>query len=206
MFRAAWRIPSCICDQLPWCRAKTAIGWPWRDATAASMIIRIPGPRSVPSGRHRSSLPQQAAATAAPIIAPMVMDLLAVLQPNWRQHICAERVQRVYGRLFSSSTWSYFQRAIFVGARDGAISMLVLCGVYRDGWLGFSLWWSAPSLQRPCCCGLFTLRAVCDIIHSVHVSPLSMTGFLSLWCVLMGVSRLSDALLWLQCRNKRRCF
>lgn len=31
-------------------------------------------------------------------------------------------------------------------------------------------------------CGLFTLRAVCDFIYSVHVSqnPLSVTGFLSL--------------------------
>lgn len=53
----------------------------------------------------------------------------------------------------------------------------------------------APHHCRPRCCGLLTLRAVCEIIHSVHVSPLSMTRFLSLWCVLMCVSRPSDALL-----------
>lgn len=170
------------------------------------MIIRIPGPQSVPSGRHRSSLPQQAAATAAPIIAPTVMDLLAVLQPNWRQHICAERVQRVYGRLFSSRTWSYFQTAIFVGARDGAISMLVLCGVYRDGWLGV-----LPLMKRP----------IIAVLGAVACSPWGLSVMSStlctlvLWawpdfcfcgvfeCVFKGFLTL---LLWLQCRNKSRCF
>lgn len=68
------------------------------------MIMVIPAPQSALSGRHQSSLPLQAAPAASPIIAPAVMNLLTVMQPNWRQHICAERVQRVYGPLFSSCT------------------------------------------------------------------------------------------------------
>lgn len=53
------------------------------------MIMVIPGPQSALSGRHQSSLPLQAAPAASPIIAPAVMNLLTVMQPNWRQHICA---------------------------------------------------------------------------------------------------------------------
>lgn len=47
----------------------------------------------------------------------------------------------------------------------------------------------APHHGCPHHCGLLTLGAVGDIIRSVHVSqnPLSMTRFLSLWCVLMCV-------------------
>lgn len=96
------------------------------------MIMVIPTPQSALSGQHQSSLPLPAAPAALLIIAT-VMNLPTVIQPNWRRHICAERVQLVYGPLFSSSTRSHFRTAIFVGGTDEAISLFVFYCVYIDG-------------------------------------------------------------------------
>lgn len=129
-----WRDPLVL-------RWTEASGSPWCVAEAASMIMVIPSPLypTVNSSYMTpSSLSQQ-------LHLAVLLGwwwwwwwiFAAVMQRKWRQSICAERAQCVYGFLLSSAVWSQCRTAIFVGhcvgAGEEAISHLSLYYGYIGG-------------------------------------------------------------------------